>query len=83
MNEYGRANVTYHPYIYEGATWILPDATVEFRESLDERDKGISSTACTSGFLNSNTVKIWGTVQGDLADLLVASGINIYTYIYT
>ena len=74
-NEYGRANVTYHPFIYEQSTWIWPDTTLEFRESLDERGKGISTTACTSSYLNSNTVKIWGTVIGDLTDLLVATGI--------
>jgi hypothetical protein len=74
-NEYGRANVTYHPIIYEQSTWIWPDTTLEFRESLDERGKGISTSACTSSYLNSNTVKIWGTVIGDLTDLLVATGI--------
>ena len=72
--------MTYHPFIYKESTWILPEATVEFRESLDEKGKGMSSSACTSAYLNSNTVKIWGTVVGDLAHLLVSSGTR-FTYI--
>ena len=73
-SKYRRANVTYHPFIYKDATWILPEATVEFRQSLDEHGKGMSSLACSSTYLNSNTVKIWGTVIGNLAHLLVSTG---------
>lgn len=71
---YKRANMTYHLFLYEGATWILPKATVEFREVLDEAGRGIRSDACPSGLLNSNFVKIWGTVIGDKAHLLIATG---------
>lgn len=73
---YRRANMTYHLFLYEGATWILPEATVEFREVLDEAGRGIRSDACPSGLLNSNFIKIWGTVIGDKAHLLIATGDN-------
>lgn len=73
---YRRANMTYHLFLYEGATWILPEATVEFREVLDEAGRGIRSDACPSGLLNSNFIKIWGTVMGDKAHLLIATGDN-------
>lgn len=73
---YRRANMTYHLFLYEGATWILPEATVEFREVLDEAGRGIRSDACPSGLLNSNFMKIWGTVMGDKAHLLIATGDN-------
>lgn len=73
---YRRANMTYHLFLYEGATWILPEATVEFREVLDEAGRGIRSDACSSGLLNSNFIKIWGTVLGDKAHLLIATGDN-------
>ena len=66
--------MTYHLFLYETATWILPDATVEFREVLDEAGRGIRSDACPSRFLNSNSVKLWGTVIGDKAHLLIATG---------
>lgn len=73
---YRRANMTYHLFLYEGATWILPEATVEFRDVLDEAGRGIRSDACPSGLLNSNFIKIWGTVIGDKAHLLIATGDN-------
>ncbi|XP_033745593.1 uncharacterized protein LOC117331107 [Pecten maximus] len=75
--QHRRANVTYLLFLYKNATWILPDATVEFRESLNEVSQGISSSACSSSYLNSNTVKIWGTVVGDKANLLLASGATL------
>ncbi|KAK3576661.1 hypothetical protein CHS0354_004945 [Potamilus streckersoni] len=77
LPKYHRLNVTYVPYVYENATWILPDSVIEFRQSLDEKSSGINTASCDTSFLNSNTLKIWGNIIGDDAQLLIATGITM------
>ena len=64
--------MTYTPYIYNGATWILPNATVEFREPLSNQAIGAS---CASGYLRSAVyTTIWGYMDAHRAQVLVATG---------
>ena len=73
--EYRHVNVTFAPYIYTGATWVLPRAQVEFRRALDERGLGMRSDACTSTYHISKTYNtLWGTIVTRLAHLLIADG---------
>ncbi|KAL5013117.1 hypothetical protein ScPMuIL_007387 [Solemya velum] len=73
-NHHRMINVTYHPYIYENAKWILPESQFVIRESLDEKARGINSNACPTANLNSANLVIWGTFQSYLAHIVVASG---------
>ena len=75
VSQYRRANVTYEIYLYEDATWILPESIVEFREVLDQPGIGMSNTyACSSSYLRATSSHLWGTVVGDKAHLLVSTG---------
>ena len=64
-------NITWAPYIYEDATFILPTATVEFRQSFDWSEL---QAACPSSMVISSHVTIWGTLIGSNAHLLIGSG---------
>ena len=79
VSRYRHANITYEVYLYEGATWILPESVVEFREPLDQKGLGMedSAYACTSSVLKTSSSRLWGTVVGNKAHLLVSTGISI------
>ena len=78
MSLYHRANITYELYLYEGATWILPESVVEFRAALDQPGIGMSNSyACSSSYLRGTSSYLWGTVVGDKAQLLISTGTNI------
>ena len=73
--EHQRHNVTYTPVIFNDATWILPTATVEFREPLDENGAMSNSDNCNAAYLRTATYStIWGEMQAERAHLLVAEG---------
>lgn len=76
VSQYRRANVTYEVFLYEGATWILPESILEFRENLDQKGIGMadSTYACTSSVLKQTSSRIWGTVVGNKAHVLVSTG---------
>ena len=67
-SEYRRINVTWAPLVYEGATFVLPNGTVEFRraESLSYPD-----------IKRSSFLKFWGIVLGFKAHLMVGYGATI------
>ncbi|XP_038052472.1 uncharacterized protein LOC119725183 [Patiria miniata] len=73
VSPYKRLNVTWAPYIYENASFILPPATIEFRQSFDWT-QFYPQAACPSSMLISSHVSIWGTLDGSRAHLLVGSG---------
>lgn len=62
QSTYRRVNVTWGPVIYEGALFILPNATVEIRMA-----KSLEYPAIP----RSSHIDIWGQVVGNLAHLLV------------
>ena len=66
--------MTWNPLVFEQATIILPTATVEFRPPLDQHGMGMTATACPQNVLSSNNRRIWGTVVGDNAHVLIGSG---------
>jgi hypothetical protein len=61
---YRRTNITWGPLIYQGAFFILPNATVEFRE--------VSSSS-----KRPSHIDIWGQVVGNLAHLMVGFGATL------
>ena len=67
-SEYRRINVTWAPLVYEGATFVLPNGTVEFRraENLGYPD-----------IKRSSFLKFWGIVLGFKAHLMVGYGATI------
>ena len=67
-SEYRRINVTWAPLVYEGATFVLPNGTVEFRraENLGYPD-----------ITRSSFLKFWGIVLGFKAHLMVGYGATI------
>jgi len=67
-SEYKRINVTWAPLVYEGATFVLPNGTVEFRraENLGYPD-----------IKRSSFLKFWGIVLGFKAHLMVGYGATI------
>ena len=67
-SEYRRINVTWAPLVYEGATFVLPNGTVEFRraENLSYPD-----------IKRSSFLKFWGIVLGFKAHLMVGYGATI------
>ena len=72
---YQRHNVTYTPYIFNDAVWIMPTATVEFREPLDERTDMANADNCLTAFLRPATYStVWGEMQAHRAHLLIAEG---------
>ena len=64
-SEYHRINVTWAPIVYEGATIILPNGTLEFR-----RAESLSYPS----LVRSSQVQFWGRVIGDRAHLMVGHG---------
>ncbi|WAR25690.1 hypothetical protein MAR_011394 [Mya arenaria] len=50
VSQYRRTNISYEVFLYEGATWVWPDSTVEFRRTLDQRALGMDTgaTSCSS-----------------------------------
>ncbi|PIK55159.1 Tenascin-X [Apostichopus japonicus] len=74
---YKRINVTWAPYIYEGAHFVLPPAILELRAPVDwsqytHRRK--ESIACPSSMVRSSTVTIWGALDGSQSHLLIGPG---------
>ena len=67
-SEYRRINVTWAPLVYEGATFVLPNGTVEFR-----RAENLSYT----DIKRSSFLKFWGIVLGFKAHLMVGYGATI------
>ena len=67
-SEYRRINVTWAPLVYEGATFVLPNGTVEFRraENLGYPD-----------IKRSSFLKFWGMVLGFKAHLMVGYGATV------
>ena len=67
-SEYRRINVTWAPLVYKGATFVLPNGTVEFRraENLGYPD-----------IKRSSFLKFWGIVLGFKAHLMVGYGATI------
>ena len=67
-SEYKRINVTWAPFVYKGAKFVLPNGTVEIRraESLSYPD-----------IQRSSFVKFWGIVLGFKAHLMVGYGATI------
>ena len=67
-SEYKRINVTWAPLVYEAATFVLPNGTVEFRraENLGYPD-----------IKRSSFLKFWGIVLGFKAHLMVGYGATI------
>lgn len=82
--QYERANVTYEVYLYEGATWITPEATLEFRQPLDQRGMGMSTTAtsCPSSQLRSSSGRFYGTLDSFKTHILVSTGTFYISYFY-
>lgn len=68
VSTYRRTNVTWGPLIYKGAFFILPNATVEFRE--------IKSLEYPS-LQRPSHVDIWGQVVGNLGHLMVGFGATV------
>ncbi|CAH1775844.1 unnamed protein product, partial [Owenia fusiformis] len=77
VSEWRRVNMTWQPYIYENALFILPTAMVEIRQVLDQQGLGINSAMCTSGYLTSSTRQFWGTVQSDNAHVFIGYGATV------
>lgn len=67
-SEYKRINVTWAPFVYEGATFVLPNGTVEIR-----RAESLSYPSIA----RSSFVKVWGIVLGFKAHLMVAYGATV------
>lgn len=65
---YRRINVTWAPYIYSAALFILPNATVEFRKA-----KSLEYPSITRG----SNIDFEGQVVGNLAHLLVGYGATL------
>ena len=74
VSPYKRVNVTYALYVYEGATVVLPTATVEFRQRLDQTGEHMPGDNCPSSFLVSNTTTIWGQLTANDAHMLIGTG---------
>lgn len=64
-SEYKRINITWAPFVYEDATMILPNGTVEFRKA-----ESLSYPSLT----RSSQVQFRGRVVGDRAHLMVGYG---------
>ena len=65
VSSYRRTNVTWAPYIYRDATFVFPNATLEFRQA-----NSLEYPALT----RSSNIDFWGRVVGDLGHLLVGYG---------
>lgn len=67
-SEYKRINVTWAPFIYENATFVLPNGTVEIRKA---------ESLSYSNIQRSSEVNFWGSVLGFKAHLMVAYGATV------
>lgn len=67
-SEYKRINVTWAPFIYENATFVLPNGTVEIRKT---------ESLSYSNIQRSSEVNFWGSVLGFKAHLMVAYGATV------
>lgn len=67
-SEYKRINVTWAPFIYENATFVLPNGTVEIRKA---------NSLSYSNIQRSSQVSFWGSVLGFKAHLMVAYGATV------
>lgn len=76
VSQYRRTNITYELFLYEGATWVLPESTVEFREVLDQGAHGMNtgSTSCPTSMLRATSGHLWGIIDGRKAQLLISTG---------
>ena len=74
VSPYRRVNMTYALYVYEGANVVLPTATVEFRQRLDQSGEHMPGDNCPASFLVSNTRTIWGQLTANSAHLLIGTG---------
>ncbi|XP_052779121.1 uncharacterized protein LOC128216566 [Mya arenaria] len=79
VSQYRRTNISYEVFLYEGATWVWPDSTVEFRRTLDQRALGMDTgaTSCSSSILRTTSGRIWGNIDGTKSHLLVSTGATL------
>ena len=66
--------MTYALYVYEGATVVLPTATVELRQRLDQTGEHMPGDNCPSSFLVNSTTTIWGQLTANNAHILIGTG---------
>ena len=67
-SEYKRINVTWAPFVYESATFVLPNGTVEIR---------IAKSLSYPNIQRSSQVTFWGIVLGFKAHLMVGYGATV------
>jgi len=67
-SEYKRINMTWAPFIYENATFVLPNGTVEIRRA---------ESLSYPNIQRSSEVNFWGSVLGFKAHLMVAYGATV------
>ena len=67
-SEYKRINVTWAPYVYESATFVLPNGTVEIRRA---------ESLSYPNIQRSSQVSFWGIVLGFKAHLMVGYGATV------
>lgn len=69
VSNYKRINVTWAPYVYQGATLVLPNGTFEIRKA--------ENLSYPSELVRSSHVSIWGQVVGTKAHFLVGHGASV------
>lgn len=67
-SEFKRINVTWAPYVYENAIFVLPNGTVEIRRA---------ESLSYSNIQRSSQVTFWGIVLGYKAHLMVGYGATV------
>ena len=67
-SEYKRINMTWAPFIYENATFVLPNGTVEIRRA---------ESLSYPNIQRSSEVNFWGSVLGFKAHFMVAYGATV------
>ena len=67
-SEYKRINITWAPFVYKSATFILPNGTVEIRKA---------GSLSYPNIQRSSHVKFWGIVLGFKAHLMVGYGATV------
>lgn len=65
VSPYKRVNMTWAPFVYQAATFVLPYATVEFRQTGSKQYPSLTIPSL---------YKIWGIMDGQNAHLLVGHG---------